>query len=104
MSTHQQILHFSTFRYLTLRGLFSPPEMTVLRDEVTSALTDAFGRLGTEPDDTGGISSDYLPLSVDRAPFSQSLIADDERTFLAAAENARRPGRAVGENRHLFHR
>jgi Phytanoyl-CoA dioxygenase (PhyH) len=86
MLTHQQILHFSTFGYLTLRGLFSQPEMTVLRDEVTTALTDAFGQLGTEPDDTGGISGDYLPLSVDRAAFSQSLIADDERTFLASAE------------------
>jgi hypothetical protein len=60
--------------------------MTALRDEVTSELTDAFGQLGTEPDDTGGISGDYLPLSVDRAPFSQSLIADDERTLLASAE------------------
>ena len=27
-----------------------------------------------------------LPLAADRAPFSQSLIADDERTFLASAE------------------
>jgi hypothetical protein len=86
MLTHQQILHFSTFGYLTLRGPFTQPEMTVLRDEVTTALTDAFGQLGTEPDDTGGISGDYLPLSVDRAAFSQSLIAEDERTFLASAE------------------
>lgn len=44
---------------------------TVLRDEVTSALTGAFGKLGTEPDNIGRISGDYLPLSVDRAPFSQ---------------------------------
>jgi hypothetical protein len=73
-------LHFGAFGYLTLRGLFSQPEMAALRDEVTSALTDAFGQLGTEPDQTGGISGDYLPLAVDRAPFSQSLIADDERT------------------------
>jgi hypothetical protein len=86
MLTHQQILHFSTFGYLTLRGLFSPAEIATLREEVTSALLDAFGRLGTEPDGTGGISGDYLPLSVDRAPFSQSLIADDERTFLLSAE------------------
>lgn len=27
MLTHQQILHFSTFGYLTLRGLFSPSEI-----------------------------------------------------------------------------
>lgn len=86
MLTHQRILRFSTVGYLTLRGLFSPAEMTVLRDEVTSTLTGAFGQLGTPPRDIGGISGDYLPLSVDRAPFSQSLIADDERTFLAAAE------------------
>jgi hypothetical protein len=86
MFTHQQILHFSTFGYLTLRGLFSQSEMAVLRDEVTSALVGAFGRLGTEPDQADGISGNYLPLAVDRAPFSQSLIADDERTFLASAE------------------
>jgi len=79
-------LHFGTFGYLTLRGLFSQPEMAALRDEVTSALTDAFGQLGTEPDQTGGISGDYLPLAVDRAPFSESLITDNERTFLASAE------------------
>jgi hypothetical protein len=86
MLTHQQILHFSTFGYLTLRGLFSPSEIAALRGEVSSALTGAFGQLGTEPDQSGGISGDYLPLAVDRAPFSQSLIADDERTFLASAE------------------
>jgi hypothetical protein len=66
--------------------LFSQPEMAVLRDEVTSALAGAFGQLGTEPHPADGISGDYLPLSVDRAPFSQSLIADDERTILASAE------------------
>lgn len=86
MLTHQQILHFSTFGYLTLRGLFSQSEIAVLRDEVTKALADAFGQIGTQPDGSGGISGDYLPLAVDRAPFSQSLIADDERTFLVSAE------------------
>jgi Phytanoyl-CoA dioxygenase (PhyH) len=86
MLTHQQILHFAAFGYVTLRGLFGQSEMAALRDEVTGALVDAFGQLGTEPDQSGGISGDYLPLSVDRAPFSQSLIADDERTFLASAE------------------
>lgn len=86
MLTHQQILHFSTFGYVTLRGLVSQSEMGVLRNEVTSALADAFGQNGAGPDRSGGISGDYLPLSVDRAPFSQSLIADDERTFLASAE------------------
>ncbi len=86
MLTHQQILHFGTFGYLTLRGLFSPSEMTALHDEVSTALTGAFGCLGTEPGEADGISGDYLPLSVDRAPFSQSLIADDERTFLLSAE------------------
>jgi hypothetical protein len=86
MLTHQQILHFTTFGYVTLRGLFSQSEAESLRTEVITALTGAFGRLGTEPGEDDGISGDYLPLSVDRAPFSQSLIADDERTFLASAE------------------
>jgi hypothetical protein len=86
MLTHQQILHFSTFGYLVLPGLFSQSEMATLREEVTGALADAFGQRGTNPGGSGGITGDYLPLSVDRAPFSQSLIADDERTFLASAE------------------
>jgi len=86
MLSHQQILHFRTFGYVTLRGLLSDSEVATLRHEVTDALTDAFGVLGREPDDLGGISGDYLPLAADRAPFSQSLIADDARTFLASAE------------------
>ncbi len=86
MLTHQQILHFRAFGYVTMRGLFSPAEMATLRQEVSDALTDAFGRLATEPDDLGGISGDYLPLAADRAPLSQSLIADDRRTFQSSAE------------------
>jgi hypothetical protein len=86
MLSHQQILHFRTFGYVTLRGLLSQPEAATLRQEVTDALVDAFGRLGSEAADLGGISGDYLPLAADRAPFSQSLIADDPRTFLASAE------------------
>ena len=31
--------------------------------------------------EAGGIRGDYLPLSVDRAPLSQALIADDPRLF-----------------------
>ncbi|HXC81122.1 MAG TPA: hypothetical protein VNV62_04650 [Trebonia sp.] len=73
MLTHQQILHFAAFGYVTLRGLFSRAEAAALRDEATSALADAFGPTGTEPAESDGISGDYLPLSVDRAPFSQSL-------------------------------
>lgn len=86
MLSHQQILHFTAFGYVTLRGLLSQSEATALREEVTDALTDAFGTLGREPDDLGGISGDYLPLAANRAPFSQSLIADDARTFQASAE------------------
>ena len=86
MLSHQQILHFRTFGYVTLRGLLSESEAAALRQEVSDALSDAFGSVGREPDDLGGISGDYLPLAADRAPFSQSLIADDRRTFLASAE------------------
>ncbi len=86
MLSHQQILHFRTFGYVTLRGLLSQDEAAALRMEVTGALTDAFGSLGTEPDDLGGISGDYLPLAVNRAPLSMALIADDPRTFLSSAE------------------
>jgi len=84
--THQQILHFRTFGYVLLPGLLTQTEAQTLRAEVTDALAGAFGVIGTEPDDLGGISGDYLPLSVDRAPFSQSLIADDRRTFQYSAE------------------
>jgi hypothetical protein len=88
---HQQILHFRTFGYVLLPGLLTRAETQTLRSEVTDALTGAFGVLGTEPEDLGGISGDYLPLSVDRAPFSQSLIADDRRTFQYSAALLGRP-------------
>jgi hypothetical protein len=86
MLSHQQILHFRTFGFLALRGLLSQAEVATLRDEVTGALTDAFGKLSTEPNDLGGISGDYLPLASSRAPFSLALIADDRRTFLYSQE------------------
>jgi hypothetical protein len=86
MLTHQQILFFRTFGYVTLPGLLSPDEAATLREEVDGALADAFGRPAAEPDGLGGISGDYLPLASERAPFSLSLIADDQRTFGASAE------------------
>jgi hypothetical protein len=86
MLSHQQILHFRTFGYVTLRGLLSPAEAVTLRQEVTGALADAFGKIPREPDDLGGISGDYLPLAASRAPFSLTLIADDPRTFGSSAE------------------
>jgi hypothetical protein len=86
MLTHQQILHFRTFGYVTLQGLLSRDEAATLRAEVDGALTDAFGPVRAEPDDQGGISGDYLPLASQRAPFSLTLIADDRRTFGASAE------------------
>jgi hypothetical protein len=86
MLTHQQILHFRTFGYVTLPGMFTPAEAATLRREVSGALAEAFGQIAAERPELGGISGDYLPLAVDRFPFSQSLIADDPRTFLAAAE------------------
>jgi hypothetical protein len=86
MLSHQQILHFRTFGYVTLRGLLSRAEAGTLRQEVTGALADAFGQIATEPNDLGGISGDYLPLAASRAPFSLSLIADDPRTFGSSAE------------------
>jgi len=86
MLTHQQILHFRTFGYVTLPRLLSPDEAAALRQEVVGALRDAFGRLSTEPNDLGGISGDYLPLAVNRFPLSLALIADDPRTFGSSAE------------------
>ena len=91
MLTHHQIIHFRTFGYVVLRGLLSRAEADTLRIEVTTELTDAFGVLGTEPGPDDGISGDYLPLAVNRAPLSLSLIADDLRTFLASAELAGSP-------------
>jgi Phytanoyl-CoA dioxygenase (PhyH) len=87
MLTYQQIMHFRTFGYVVLPALLSLDEAATLRAEVADALADAFGP-DTERADLGGISGDYLPLAVNRAPFSLSLIADDPRTFLASAELA----------------
>lgn len=86
MLSHQQILHFRVFGYVTLRGLLSPDEAATLRQEVTGALAGAFGVAPIRRDDLGGISGDYLPLAASRAPFSLGLIADDPRTFLSSAQ------------------
>jgi hypothetical protein len=91
MLTHQQILHFATFGFVVLRGLLGQAETQALASEVAGALDDAFGPVGAEPDDLGGISGDYLPLAVSRAPVSLALIADDRRTFLSSAELLGRP-------------
>ena len=86
MLTHQQILYFRTFGYVTLPALLTPDEAATLRAEVDGALTEAFGPARAEPDDRGGISGDYLPLAAERAPLTLSLIADDRRTFGVSAE------------------
>ena len=79
----QEIAHFRAFGFVILRRLLSPHEVAQLTEEVRSSLTAAFGGLGTDrdPDGTGGIRGDYLPLTVDEAPLSQRLIADDPRLY-----------------------
>ena len=88
MLSQQQIAHFQAFGFVVLRGLLDDAETAALTGEVTAALADAFGGIGTDidPEGTGGIRGDYLPLSVDRAPTSQALIADDPRLFQGSAE------------------
>jgi hypothetical protein len=83
-----QIAQFRTFGYVVLHGLLTEPETSTLTTEVVTELTAAFGGLGTDtdPEQTGGIRGDYLPLTVDRTPLSQALIADDPRLIQGAAE------------------
>jgi hypothetical protein len=76
--SQQQIAHFQAFGFVVVRGLLNQAETATLTREVT----DAFGGSGpdTDPEGLGGIRGDYLPLSVDRMPLSQSLMADDPRS------------------------
>ena len=87
MFSQQEISYFRTFGHVVVRQLLSSTEVAQLTAEVTYALRDAFGGLGTDedPDGTGGIRGDYLPLAVDRVPLSQALIADDQRLFQGSA-------------------
>lgn len=86
MFSHHEIVHFRTFGYVVLRGLLGDAEVMQLRDEVTSSLTDAFGRVGAHSHpDGGGIRGDYLPLAAQRTPLSRALIADDPRLFQGSA-------------------
>jgi hypothetical protein len=68
--SQQQLAQFQAFGFVVVRGLLDDKETAVLSGEVTAALGDAFGGIGTDtdPEGTGGIRGDYLPLSVDRAP------------------------------------
>jgi len=70
MLSHQQILHFRTFGYVTLRGLLSPAEAATLRQEVAGALADAFGKIAIDPDGRGSSDGNYLPLAANRTPLS----------------------------------
>lgn len=82
----QQIAQFHTFGFVVLRGLLDDGEVAALTNEVTTALAAAFGGLGVGADpERGGIRGNYLPLTVDRAPLSQALIADDPRLFQGSA-------------------
>jgi len=83
-----QIAHFRAFGFVVLRGLLDQRETAALTEEVTRSLTAAFGGLGTDtdPDHTGGIRGDYLPLTVDSTPLSQALLADDPRLCQGAAD------------------
>jgi hypothetical protein len=88
MLGQDQIAHFRAFGFVVLRGLLHQREIVALTEEVTTSLTAAFGGLGTDtdPDHTGGIRGDYLPLTVDSAPLSQALLADDPRLCQGAAD------------------
>lgn len=88
MFTHQQIEHFRAFGFVVARRLFTDAETAALIAEVAGALTDAFGGLGPDddPDASGGIRGDYLPLALDRTPLSQSMMADDPRLFQGSTE------------------
>ncbi|MEU5881555.1 phytanoyl-CoA dioxygenase family protein [Spirillospora sp. NPDC047279] len=86
MFSHDDIAHYEAFGFVVLRGLLTAGEAARLRAEVTTELRAAFGGIGTAPGDEGGIPGDYLPLAVDRAPFAQSLIADDPRFYQGATE------------------
>ncbi len=85
--SQQQIAQFQAFGFVVMRGLLNEAETATLTREVTAALTDAFGGIGTDTDPAGagGIRGHYLPLSVDRTPLSQSLMADDPRLFQGSA-------------------
>ncbi len=72
MLGHDQILHFRVFGFVVLRGVLDPTEVAALGSEVRGAF--------------GSGAGEYLPLTVDRAPVSQSLIADDPRLFQGAAD------------------
>lgn len=74
--THQQVQHFRTFGFLVLRGLLDADEVARLTAEASESLRAAYGATRRRDDDP-----EYLPLTVDRTPFSQSLVADDPRLF-----------------------
>jgi hypothetical protein len=62
--SQQQIAHFEAFGFMVLRGLLDQQETRALTAQVTAALGDAFGGIGTDtdPEGTGGIRGDYLRL------------------------------------------
>ena len=97
MFSQQQIAHFHAFGSVVLPGLLDDGETAALTGEVTAALGDAFGGIGTDtdPEGIGGIRGDYLPLSVGRAPLSQSTHRRRSTPVPGRGRAAGRPDGAV---------
>ena len=76
MLTDHQVDHFQTFGFVALPGLLGPARSRSLRDEVDTALRDAYAATYDERV-IDGISGHYLPMASRFTPVSTSLICDE---------------------------
>jgi hypothetical protein len=85
MISQMEAAHFNTFGFVLFRGLVSEAEIGRLKDEVTTAMVDAYGEesLNDTADLTSAPAFD-LPIMSKNTPFAASLVADDPRFWEAS--------------------
>jgi Protein involved in biosynthesis of mitomycin antibiotics/polyketide fumonisin len=85
MISQMQSAHFNTFGFVVFRGLLTGAEIGTLRQEVTTAMADAYGA-GYLDDgvDLASAPAFDLPVMCKSAPFAAGLVADDPRFWEAS--------------------
>lgn len=74
------VSHFQTFGFVVLRGLLSKSEVAQLRDEISFAMTEAYGdRFQNDNIDVTEEPAYDIPMMTKETPLAEKLVADDPR-------------------------
>lgn len=85
MISQMEYTHFQTFGFVVFRGLLTKTEVDTLRQEVTTAMSDAYGdRFHDDDLSLADAPAFDLPIMSKRTPFAAGLVAHDPRFWQAS--------------------